>query len=246
MPQKHRPVTLRSHKESEESDEDDDANYPERLDLANVKALEERDGNQCLLCGTQDLIVTHRVVAEHAIGVDPTVWLGSLRLVPESYDSEALTNIMTPSLGLQMTNAGVMQESSKDPGWEEQVLFDLVIFRPQHMPKQDIPLTVGSPEVAIAAATFEQEDCPRRVLRAFRTLPLNPYVALAATFPIIGAAYVPLPDEAIRGVEGDCDAIRDAWNEGAPKFTEDMTFEIPDAPKWNPATKTLEAPAQHI
>ncbi len=120
MPQKHRPVTLRSHKESEESDEDDDANYPERLDLAIVKALEERDGNQCLLCGTQDLIVTHRVVAEHAIGVDvrmpwtcflgasswltsactrrisqPTVWLGSLRLVPESYDSEALTNIMT-------------------------------------------------------------------------------------------------------------------------------------------------------
>ncbi len=77
-------------------------------------------------------------------------------------------------------------------------------------------------------------------------MPLNPYVALAATFPIIGAAYVPLPDEAIRGMERDCDAIRDAWNEGAPKVTGDMTFDMPDVPRWNPATKTLEAPAHHI
>lgn len=109
------------------------------------------------------------------------------------------------------------------------MLFDLIIFRPQHMPKIAIPWIIGSPElaqVAIAATAFAREDCPR-VLRAFRTLPLNPYVALAATFPIVGAAYFPLPDAAIRNVERGCDEIRGAWNAATPKASTDLTFMSP-------------------
>lgn len=114
------------------------------------------------------------------------------------------------------------------PKGQVPVLFDLVIFRPKHMPKIAIPWLNGvePAQVAITAAAFAREDCPR-VLRAFRTLPLNPYVALAATFPIVGAAYLPLPDAAIRNVERGCDEIRDAWNAATPKASAGMTFISP-------------------
>ncbi|EIW54913.1 uncharacterized protein TRAVEDRAFT_30885 [Trametes versicolor FP-101664 SS1] len=91
------------------------------------------------------------------------------------------------------------------------------------MPDLDIPRPAGPPPAAaIPAAAFKRADCVR-VLRAWRTLPLDPYIALAATPSVAGSVYEPRPDEALRRVEADCDRIREVWNGAAPKAFRGMS-----------------------
>ena len=71
----------------------------------------------------------------------------------------------------------------------------------------DLKLT----SVAVAAEVFQSTNCPR-VLRAFRTLRLDPYLTYASTLRMIGAAYLPLPDDDLKAVEDECLQIRTAWN----------------------------------
>ena len=65
--------------------------------------------------------------------------------------------------------------------------------------------------VAVSAEVFQSIHCPR-VLRAFRTPRLDPYLTYASTLRMIGAAYLPLPDNDLKAVEGECLHIRTAWN----------------------------------
>ncbi|KAJ8468821.1 hypothetical protein ONZ51_g9390 [Trametes cubensis] len=94
----------------------------------------------------------------------------------------------------------------------EKTTYDLLIFLPQAMPKidllhSDLKLT----SVAVAAEVFQSTNCPR-ILRAFRTLRLDPYLTYASTLRMVGAAYLPLPDDDLKAVEGECLQIRTAWN----------------------------------
>lgn len=109
MRRKYRPVTIRFHADNA----DDEHPPPELLDPEIIEAVEKRDEYRCLLCGSEELLVTHRVVSEHGKGVEvrlprlavhlyfltrsasqPVYWLVGLGIVPQSYRSDAPSNIM--------------------------------------------------------------------------------------------------------------------------------------------------------
>ncbi|KAI0659766.1 hypothetical protein C8Q70DRAFT_1053598 [Cubamyces menziesii] len=94
----------------------------------------------------------------------------------------------------------------------ENTTYDLLIFLPQAMPKIDLLHSDLKPtSVAVSAEVFQSTHCPR-VLRAFRTLRLDPYLTYASTLRMIGAAYLPLPDDELKAVEDKCLRICTAWN----------------------------------
>lgn len=112
MRRKYRPVTIRFHADNA----DDEHPPPELLDPEIIQAVEKRDEYRCLLCGSEELLVTHRVVSEHGKGVEvripryalhvyfltrsasqPVYWLVQLGVVPQSYRSHEPSNIMMRS-----------------------------------------------------------------------------------------------------------------------------------------------------
>ncbi|KAH9846540.1 hypothetical protein C2E23DRAFT_852402 [Lenzites betulinus] len=96
----------------------------ERLFSQTLKLLpvQDRDRSRCLLCGAQDLVVSHRVVAEHdgvetnvrmhhilfatvyrrteadvrtALGPQPILWLTGHKLLPAQHEENGLSSLMT-------------------------------------------------------------------------------------------------------------------------------------------------------
>ncbi len=51
-----------------------------------------------------------------------------------------------------------------------------------------------------------------RVIANHKRLELNPYIVFVSALPMIGAAYYPPPDAALKDVEKTCLNIRAAWN----------------------------------
>ncbi len=51
-----------------------------------------------------------------------------------------------------------------------------------------------------------------RVIANHKHLELNPYIVFVSALPMIGAAYYPPPDFALKDVEKTCLDIRAAWN----------------------------------
>ncbi|KAI0373595.1 hypothetical protein BV20DRAFT_747643 [Pilatotrama ljubarskyi] len=211
----------------------------ERLSYQTLDLLQDRDRSRCLLCGSQDLAVSHRVIAEHKDAeTNPILCLTGHKLLPEQYEGNDLGNLMTlcephavaydeaawrlvPAEEWRVKMAHAYPNRSQQNLQGE--LFDLVIFRPQDMPVKSIPRSVDSAEAAIVGAAFGPggTGCVR-VLRAWRMLPLDPFIVFAATLSASGGAYVPMPDDVIRAIEDACDTIREAWD--APYVA---------APTWN-------------
>ncbi|KAL1948885.1 hypothetical protein VTO73DRAFT_10691 [Trametes versicolor] len=176
-----------------------------------------------------------------SLNLQPTCWPKALKLLPEEYSAHGLTNVMSPVYKLARSSAGTFPVR-RGTGGDDTCMSTSRPRRPfrrrrscgeqhrnrprplrprhlppQHMPDLDIPRLAGPPPAAaIPAAAFKRADCVR-VLRVWRTLPLDPYIALAATLGVAGSVYEPRPDEALRRVEADCDRIREVWNGAAPK-----------------------------
>lgn len=51
-----------------------------------------------------------------------------------------------------------------------------------------------------------------RVVKNWGRLPLNPYLIYAAAMPMMGCAYVPLPDTEMLLLEKECFELRELWN----------------------------------
>lgn len=86
--------------------------------------------------------------------------------------------------------------------------FDLLVFLPDHFPDFKTFMTALQDEYGAEDSC----DSSQRVLKVHKKVLLDPYLVVCAALPMIGAAYMPPPDSALRDVEEDCMRMRKLWN----------------------------------
>ncbi|TBU60103.1 hypothetical protein BD310DRAFT_923338 [Dichomitus squalens] len=90
--------------------------------------------------------------------------------------------------------------------------FDLVVFLPKEMEDLD---AIFAKHASTCAQT--EDAGSRRVLKNFKSIILQPFLAFAATLPMIGGAYVPPPDDHLLSLESACRQVRQQWNDSVQR-----------------------------
>ncbi|KAJ8468824.1 hypothetical protein ONZ51_g9395 [Trametes cubensis] len=158
------------------------------------------------------------VCEEHANAYNCGAW----RWMPSSIDTNIDTAPDTSPKHAQsvyahtdfeVRNEGASSSITANPGLNiDNTTFDLLIFLPQAMPPIGLLRDLKSNSIAMRAEAFQDATSPR-VLRSFRTLHLNPYITYTSMLRMVGAAYLPPPDNDLKAVEDECLRIHAIWND---------------------------------
>ncbi|KAI0676252.1 hypothetical protein C8Q78DRAFT_996174 [Trametes maxima] len=216
-----------------------------------VRKVERYYGYKCVLCSSNDRVVVVCTVLQGPYDLNPLPWLVDLGVLrPGSFDMDGFENLMLlcephanayhnevwrwlPSSTYRaamstMANSAPKEVAIDFPDDEEDIKpeitfaplattpFDVLVYRPGEMPPID----------GRVSGITNDPSGDERVIAHWRDLPLDPCVVYAAALPMVGAAYVPHPDNALREIERECIAIRASWNASVPRGSRPCDFVI--------------------
>ncbi|TBU44257.1 hypothetical protein BD309DRAFT_958914 [Dichomitus squalens] len=215
---------------------------PERFPNPIAVMASRLHGNVCLLCEKTEPIRACPVIVDRTYYENTIAWLQCVgKPVPldddETEEATQITDI-TGYLTLCDSHAAQYKEqvwrfvpanvddlSSKASIWFDshsqtrptgQPLphesFDLVVFLPKEMEDLD---AIFAKHASTCAQT--EDAGSRRVLKNFKSIILQPFLAFAATLPMIGGAYVPPPDDHLLSLESACRQVRQQWNDSVQR-----------------------------